>query len=150
MTSGRTDLYAEKSRQSGAVLEESARILDEVTALCVEQRDALARKNVDRLLVLGERAETLAARFRILEGARRVLEASGALDDPTIASARAALTDAAARAALAAASCADLLARTSAASAAVRRVLDGAQSAGYLPNGDVRPGAGPRQMEKTA
>lgn len=142
MTSGRIE--------SAAVLEESARILDEVAALCVDQRDALARKDVDRLVALGERAETLAARFRILEGARRLLDATGALDDPGLAKARASLAEAAARAALAASSCADLLARASAASAAVRRLLDGAQGAGYLPSGDVRPLPGPRQMETTA
>lgn len=150
MSSGRTAPTPEDRSRAEAVLEEGARIFDEIAALCATQREALARHDLDALAALAERAETLASRFRLLECGRTALEAAGALDDPALARSRGVLTEAAARAALAASSCADLLARSSSASAALLRVLEGAESAGYLPNGEVRPTRRPRKMETTA
>ena len=154
-----------------AIFEEGVRIFHEVAQLCVEQRTAVIRNDIDRLGHLTERAETLAARFRLLESARNALmeecgipgrarwvassrEAQAVATGPETAGdgpagatarelvelhdARRRLSQAATDAALAAAQSAELLVRASAATSAVSRVLEGAASAGYLPNGELR------------
>lgn len=133
-----------------AVFDEGAKIFDEIAALCEEQREALARRDLDRLDALAERAETLGARFRLLECARPAIAAGDLPGTPSERAARERLAGAAARAAVAASGCADLLARSSAATAALQRVLDGAQSAGYLPTGETPAEPGPRRLERTA
>lgn len=156
------------------VLEEAARIFQEITALCMEQRTALLANDAGALARLNERAETLAARFRLLESARCELTAAaapaptggeggpisstGSATSGTTSAGRAVvpassgslasraaldaahrrLVEEAASAALAAAGNAEILARASAATSAIRRVLEGAVSAGYLPSGEHR------------
>jgi len=138
------------------VLDEAARIFQEITALCLEQRAALLANDATALARLNERAETLAARFGLLESARRELTPAppDPLASPTslatpaahpghtsraaLDAARRRLVEEAASAALAAAGNAEILARASAATSAIRRVLDGAVSAGYLPSGEHR------------
>lgn len=185
-----------------AIYEEGVRIFHEIAQLCVDQRSALVRNDADRLGQLAERAETLGARFRLLESARRDMDGADALHlacfgagegngergaffltdgleqegsseteahdkkqaragnlgrhwitvkrsadfshaTPSelreLEDARRRLSEAAATAALASAQCAELLARASAATSAIHRILEGAMSAGYLPNGELRP-----------
>jgi hypothetical protein len=143
-----------------AILEEGVRIFTEITGLCVDQRAAIARNDTDRLLALGERAETLAARFHLLETAWSGFEGAGAfpqeqdeaghaMPEPVRDASRR-LAEAAATAALAASQSAELLARTSTATTAIRRVIEGAMSAGYLPNGEHRPVPRSVLLEKRA
>ena len=124
-----------------AVLDEGTRIFREIVLLCADQRLALAKNDTQALVLLNERAETLAARFRLLESAREGLFGRGAeaVTSPAVERARRRLSEAVAAAALAASESAELLARTSAATAAIHRVIDGAMSAGYLPDGTHRP-----------
>ena len=146
-----------------SVFDEGTRIFGEITHLCVDQRTAIAANDTGRLGQLGERAETLAARFRLLESARIALQRELGLPDDVsvmagpamqpgtrLGEARRRLTEAAAGAALAASSNAELLFRTSAATAALRRLLEGAMSAGYLPNGEHRPAHRSAVLEKLA
>ncbi len=142
---------------STSLLEEGARILNEIAELCAQHRAALAAHDSETLVALTERAETLSARFRLLESARQGIGGGESFsgEEPAIESeareeARRQLSEAAATAALAASSCADLLARTSAATVALRRVIEGAASAGYLPNGDLRPARRSVLLEKRA
>ena len=132
------------------VLLEGARILDETARLCEEQRQALIANDSGRLGELSERAETLAARFRMIESARRELIEIEGVDTEAIVDARRRLTESAAAAAVAAASCSELLARSSAATAALRRVVESAESAGYLPSGEPRARDISRILEKRA
>jgi len=141
-------------RRLSAIYDEVARIFHEIAQLAVDQSSAIVRNDTVRLSHLAERAETLAARFRLLESARLGLAAAGGpyaelvggdlADGPgsegprALHDAKRRLTEAATDAALAASQCAEFLARTSAATAAIHRVLEGAASAGYLPNGELR------------
>lgn len=132
------------------VLLEGARILDETARLCEEQRQALIVNDSGRLGELSERAETLAARFRMIESARQQLVETDGVDPEGMADARRRLSESAAAAAVAAARCSELLARSSAATAALRRVVESAESAGYLPSGEPQARDISRILEKRA
>jgi hypothetical protein len=127
------------------ILEEATRIFGEVNELCREQRAALVACDTQKIVSLTERAETLAARFRLLESARGAIlrlrergEQGGPRGNAALDRQFQELTRVVSTAALAASGNADLLARSSAATAAIRRVLEGAVSAGYLPTGEHR------------
>lgn len=82
------------SRQLGAILDGQRELFEELAGLAREFRGALTDADAAKLTLLGDRAETLATQFHLLEAERTRLEECLAEPSEPVERARAALLEA--------------------------------------------------------